>query len=386
MIREVLEARVSARHLWLATLATGWMWLVAVAVVVLLPMSARGVFGLGVAVGALLAARISGPRVELGLLPLGAFGTSVGMAVAWLTGTAGWVGTAGVAATGAGVGTSLACLVAYTADRAPPGQVRPLLLGGFGIGSLLAFAGVATAVAARLVGVHAPTLLLLLLLAHTGVAVYITVVVREFALRFVTFLVANVVYRVNVSGHEHVPLTGPALLVSNHVSYADWFVLAAAIRRPPRFVMHHSFYRIPVVHWLFRQAKVIPIASAKENPALLAAAFDQIHNALADGQLVCLFPEGSVTTTGSMIPFRPGMERVIERDPVPVVPMALDGMWGSFFSRKDDAALTKPFRRGVWSRVWVRIGPPVPAPQATSVELQRQVASLLGVQPPSAVG
>src|SRR4249920_2519126 len=115
------------------------MWLVAVAFVVLAPMSVRGVFGLGVAVGALLAARISGPRVELGLLPLGAFGASVGMAVTWLTGASGWVGTAGVAATGAGVGASLACLVAYTADRAPRGQVRPLLLGGFGIGSLLAF-------------------------------------------------------------------------------------------------------------------------------------------------------------------------------------------------------------------------------------------------------
>jgi 1-acyl-sn-glycerol-3-phosphate acyltransferase len=234
-------------------------------------------------------------------------------------------------------------------------------------------------------GVRVWMLLLVLLVAHTAVAAYITVVVREFALRFVTFLVATVMYRVHVSGHDHVPRAGPALLVCNHVSYADWFVLAAAIRRPPRFVMHHSFYAMPVVHWLFRQARVIPIASSKEDPALLAAAFERIHEALADGQLVCLFPEGSVTKTGAMIPFRPGMERVVERDRVPVVPMALDGMWGSFFSRKDDAALTKPFRRGVWSRVWVRIGPPVPAPQATALELERQVASLLGVQPPSAL-
>lgn len=199
---------------------------------------------------------------------------------------------------------------------------------------------------------------------------------RVFLLRLVTWLLSHLVYRVRVVGAENVPASGAAMLVCNHVTFVDWFVLTAAMPRPVRFVMHHSYYELPIVHWLFRTAKVIPIAGSKEDPALLAAAFDRIHDELLDGQLVCLFPEGRITETGTMAPFRPGIERIVERDAVPVIPIALDGLWGSFFSRKDGPAMTRPFRR-VWSRVWVRIGPPIPPEQATALELERRVAGLL---------
>jgi len=199
---------------------------------------------------------------------------------------------------------------------------------------------------------------------------------RVFVLRLVTFLLAHLVYRVRVSGVENVPATGPAMLVSNHVTFIDWFVLTASIPRPVRFVMHHSYYAMPIIHWLFRAAKVVPIAGSKEDPALLTAAFDRIHEELADGQLVCLFPEGRITDTGAMGPFRPGIERVLERDAVPVIPIALDGLWGSFFSRKGGPAMTRPFRR-VWSRIWVRIGEVVAPEDATAAELERRVAALL---------
>jgi len=200
--------------------------------------------------------------------------------------------------------------------------------------------------------------------------------VRVFVLRLVTFLLAHLVYRVRVTGAEHIPSTGPAMLVCNHVTFVDWFVLTAAIPRPVRFVMHHSYYALPLIHWLFRAAKVIPIAGSKEDPSLLAAAFDRIHEELANGQLVCLFPEGRITDTGEMGAFRPGIERIVERDAVLVIPVALDGLWGSFFSRKDGPAMTRPFRR-VWSRIWVRIGEAVASERATAAELERRVSGLL---------
>jgi 1-acyl-sn-glycerol-3-phosphate acyltransferase len=200
--------------------------------------------------------------------------------------------------------------------------------------------------------------------------------VRVFVLRLVTYLLAHLVYRVRVTGLEHIPSTGAAILVSNHVTFVDWLLITAAIPRPVRFVMHHSYYRMPILHWLFRSAKVIPIAGSKEDPALLEAAFERVHEELADGQLVCLFPEGRITDTGEMSPFRPGIERILARDPVPVVPIALDGLWGSFFSRKDGPAMTRPFRR-VWSIVQVRIGEEVAAEEATAVALQRRVGELL---------
>jgi 1-acyl-sn-glycerol-3-phosphate acyltransferase len=178
-------------------------------------------------------------------------------------------------------------------------------------------------------------------------------------------------------GLEHLPATGPGVVVSNHVSFVDALVLAAASRRPLRFVMDHTIFRLPVLRFVFRTARAIPIAARKEDPALLERAFAEIGHALDDGDLVCIFPEGRITTTGEMNPFRPGIERILARNPVPVVPVALRGLWGSFFSRKDGRALSRPLRR-VWSRIEVVAGPPVPPEAATVEELEQRVFALRG--------
>jgi hypothetical protein len=162
------------------------------------------------------------------------------------------------------------------------------------------------------------------------------------------------------------------------VSFVDPLVILAASPRPIRFVMDHNIFRTPVISFIFRTGKAIPIASAKEDEALLNRAYDSIAEALARGELVAIFPEGRITDTGELYPFRGGIKRIIDRTPVPVIPMALKGLWGSFFSRQDGPAMSHPFRRGLLSRIALEAAAPV-APAAMSPEgLQETVLAMRG--------
>jgi 1-acyl-sn-glycerol-3-phosphate acyltransferase len=233
-------------------------------------------------------------------------------------------------------------------------------------------------------GFSIPQIFLVLALLNAAVATYIYKILPEFLLRFVAWIIASVVYRMRTVGRENIPAEGPALLVCNHVTFVDWLIIASACKRPPRFVMYHRFLKLPLVGWLFRDAKVIPIAPAHEDGETLEAAFDRIAEDLEAGEVVCLFPEGKVTKDGEMNVFRTGVERIVQRTPVPVVPMALVGMWGSFFSRKGGAAMRRPFRR-FWSRISVVVGEPVPPEEVSAKGLEQRVAQLGGFEPPVAV-
>ena len=152
----------------------------------------------------------------------------------------------------------------------------------------------------------------------------------------------------------------------------------AACRRPIRFVMDHNIFKIPVLSFIFRTGGAIPIASRKDDPAMMERAFAAVAEALREGQLVGIFPEGRITDTGEILPFRPGIQRILEATPVPVVPMALRGLWGSFFSRKGGPAMSRPFRRGVLSRIGLAVAPPVAAELVTPEALQAKVGELRG--------
>jgi hypothetical protein len=222
-----------------------------------------------------------------------------------------------------------------------------------------------------------PQLFLATGLVNAAVGIYIFTVIPEFLMRFIIWMLVHTVYRVQHRGLEHLPANGPALLIANHVSFVDALVIAAASRRPIRFVMDHTIFKIPVLNFVFRTSRAIPIASKKEDPARLEQAYDEVARALDEGELVCIFPEGQITRTGELNPFRPGIERIVARTPVPVVPMALCGLWGSFFSRKDGSAMRHPFRR-FWSRIEVAVAPPVPPSEAHAEALQIRVLALRG--------
>jgi 1-acyl-sn-glycerol-3-phosphate acyltransferase len=154
-------------------------------------------------------------------------------------------------------------------------------------------------------------------------------------------------------------------------------VVAACVRRPIRFIMDHRIFRVPVLNWLFRTMQAIPVASAREDSAVKEAAFTTAAAALRAGEVVGIFPEGALTGDGEMHAFRPGIERMVADTPVPVVPMALSGLWGSFFSRSYEGRAMRRLR-GVFSRIALTVAPPVPPERATPEALRAQVLALRG--------
>jgi len=192
-------------------------------------------------------------------------------------------------------------------------------------------------------------------------------------------VLVRALYRLRVRGiEEHVPDEGPALIVSNHVSYMDALILAASIPRPVRFVMYYKIFNIPVMSWIFRTAKAIPIAGARENPELMRRAFDEIDAALADGQIVGIFPEGALTRDGEIAPFKSGLEKVLEKRPVPVVPMALKGMWTSMWSHRDGRTHRMRVPRRFRAHIEVVAAEPIDGHGATAEQLEARVRELRG--------
>jgi len=166
------------------------------------------------------------------------------------------------------------------------------------------------------------------------------------------------------------------------VSFVDAVLLMAASPRPIRFLMDAQIFKTPVLGWMFKLAKAIPIAPAKADPATYEAAFTAARAVLADGELVCIFPEGGITRDGTLQPFKGGVMKLIDGLPnVPVIPMALGNLWGSFFSRVEGGkAMTKPMRRGLWSRVSLTVDEPMKPAGVTPDVLRERVARLLPTQ------
>ena len=231
-------------------------------------------------------------------------------------------------------------------------------------------------------GFTVPQVFLATGIANAVVAGYIFLLVPEYLLRFIAFIVTRTVYRFRVRGDEHIPTQGAALLVCNHVSFVDAVLLMAASPRPIAFIMDHRIFQVPVLGWLFKLAKAIPIAPQRESTAVYEAAFAKAATALDAGDLVCIFPEGAITKDGELGEFKAGVMKLLERNPVPVIPMALQNLWGSFFSRVErGSAMVRPFRRGFWSRVGLVAGPPVAPADVTPAGLRDRVATLLDGPP-----
>ncbi len=188
----------------------------------------------------------------------------------------------------------------------------------------------------------------------------------------------HTLYRVDKTDLDKIPDEGPAILVCNHVSFVDALVLAGCIRRPIRFVMYFRIFQLPILSFLFRAANSIPIASVKEDRKMLEDAFSLISGALREGELVCIFPEGKITDDGELNVFRPGVMKALGQDPVPVIPLALRGLWGSFFSRAHGNAMSRLFPRGMLSRLELVAGDATEADAVSPELLQQRVAQLRG--------
>jgi 1-acyl-sn-glycerol-3-phosphate acyltransferase len=214
-------------------------------------------------------------------------------------------------------------------------------------------------------------------LLNAAVAIYIYALVPEFLMRFLAWLLIHTFYRVDKEGLDRIPEEGACVLVCNHVSYVDAVVIAACVRRPVRFVMDHQIFRVPLLSFIFRTMRTIPIAPAREDAAMKDRAFAEVAQALRNGEIVGLFPEGKLTDTGELNTFRPGIRQIVETTPVPVIPLALRGLWGSFFSRSTKGKAMRRLR-GLFSRIALVAAPPVPPEQVTLEGLQATVLALRG--------
>lgn len=359
------------------------------------------VFSVGIATGSLLCEVLSRRHVEIGLVPLGAIGMTLfaldlsfavrGLPVVPLQGVSAFLARAehwrilfDLTMLALSAGLFSVPMYALIQIRSQPSHRARIIAANNILNALFMIASSLAAGALVAAGVSLPVIFLLLALANAVVALYIFLLVPEYLLRFVAFVVSRIIYRFRVRGDEHIPVSGPAVLISNHVSFMDAVLIMAASPRPIRFIMDHRIFATPVLGGVFRLAKAIPIAPRSEDPHTYEAAFATARQVLDEGDLLGIFPEGSITRDGELQPFKGGVLKILQANPVPVVPIGLSNLWGSFFSRIEQGrAMVKPFRRGSFSRVTLRAGPPI-APQDATLETMRDWVDLLEHQPEAA--
>jgi 1-acyl-sn-glycerol-3-phosphate acyltransferase len=352
-----------------------------------------GLFSVGIGLGSALCEALSGRKVEIGLVPFGSIGMCVfgidlyfarpaeaGHALGWLAFMADHHNWHMIVDLGLlGVFGGFFCVPLYAQIQlltAPAFRSRIIAANNI-LNSFFMVVSAGVSILILNFGASVPQLLLIVTLMNIPVAIYVYGLQPEFLMRFLVWIGTHTLYRVKHTNLEQIPEEGACVLVCNHVSFMDALVLAGAIRRPVRFVMDHRIFKIPVLNFIFRTAGAVPIAPAKEAPGMKERAFLKVQEYLSQGEVVCIFPEGKITHDGEMNVFKPGVEEIVQRSGAPVVPLALRGLWGSFFSRKDGAAMLKMPRRA-WSRIEVAAAAPIPADAVKADDLRNIVLSLRG--------
>jgi len=356
----------SDRTIFLSCLGISWFWFFGSIYFTQLPNYTKEVLGgnpgvytliltlfsIGIGFGSVMCERLSGHKVEIGLVPFGSIGMTVfgadlyfahpdssgqlGLDVAAMLGQPHiWRVLIDLSLMAIFSGFFIVPLFALVQARSDPARRSRVIAANNILNALfMVVAAGLSGILLNKAGLSIPGLLLATALLNAVVAIYIYTLVPEFLLRFVDWLLINTLYRIRPSGLENIPEHGPVLLVCNHISFMDPLIIMGCVRRPVRFVMYYKIFATPVVKYVFRAAKAIPIAGAKEDAGIMERAFATVDRELADGNIVCIFPEGGITRDGTIQRFRPGMERILAQRPVPVVPLALRGLWGSLFSRR----------------------------------------------------
>lgn len=399
------------RSVFLSCLGISWFWFYGSVFFTQLPQYAKYVLGsnentfilllslfsVGIAFGSLLCEKLSHRTVEIGLVPLGAigmtvFGADLYFAHPQIIGEQKLALMQVIAQPGVKrvmfdllmmaifSGLYIVPLFALVQSRTDKDKVSRVIAANNILNAVFMVVAAGLSVVALTV-LHwtIPQLLLAVAILNAFAAIYIFSLVPEFLMRFVAWVLTKLMYNVDVKGiEEHVPDEGAALIVCNHVSYMDALILGGAIPRPARFVMYYKIFQIPVASWFFKTARAIPIAGAKEDPDIMQKAFDEVDKALAEGEIVGIFPEGKLTTDGEIAEFKAGVEKILARRAVPVVPIALKGMWASMFSKRNSklGQLRVPHR--FRAHIEVEAGPPVPAAQANAEVLEAKVKALRG--------
>ncbi len=395
----------SNHTVFLSILGISWFWFLGATYLVQLPNYTKTMLGgneqvvtllltlftFGIGTGSLLCNWLSGKKIEIGLVPFGSIGLTLFGVDMYFSQPDGLPAIAiglkeflsveylrliiDVVLVGFFGGLYIVPLMALVQQRSDPEHLSRVIAGNNIINSLLMVLSAVVAVAVLSLGFSIAELFLFVAIINAIVAIYIYSLVPEFFMRFIVWLLIHSVYHVKAKGLDKIPDEGSAVLVCNHVSFVDALIIAGCIRRPVRFVIYYKIYNLPILNFVFRTAKTIPIAGKYENEDLLNKAFDDIDDALSDGDLVCIFPEGKLTVNGDVNTFRDGIEKIIKRRAVPVIPMALQGLWGSVFSRQRTNIFYRLFK-GFKSSIGMVIGDMVEAEDASASMLQDKVQDL----------
>jgi 1-acyl-sn-glycerol-3-phosphate acyltransferase len=390
-----------------SVLGISWFWFFGATFLVQIPSYSQNVLGgdenlmsallalfiVGISTGSLLCERLSGKQIEIGLVPFGAIGLTLfgldlyfaspatpgdGVTVMQFLSTGGnWRIIVDLLLIGTFGGFYIVPLYALVQSRSAPDH-RSRVIAGLNILNAL-FMVIAALLAMLIlgpVGLAIPDLFLISAVLNAVVAVYIFSLVPEFLMRFLIWLLIHTIYRVRVTGLDRIPADGPVIIASNHVSFVDPLILGGMIRRPVRFVMHYKIYNIPLLKFIFRTGKAIPIAGRSEDPAILESAYRRMHEVLAAGDVLGIFPEGRITSDGEIGAFKPGIDKLVAERPVPVVPVALCHLWGSLFSRRDPLHKRRPNK--LWACIEMRVGQPVPTAEVTAARLEKEIRQLRG--------
>jgi 1-acyl-sn-glycerol-3-phosphate acyltransferase len=390
-----------------SVLGISWFWFFGATFLVQIPSYSETILGgderlmstllamfiIGISTGSLLCERLSGGQIEIGLVPLGAMGLTlfgIDMYFAspatpavyttlsnFLAQGANWRIVLDLVMIGIFSGFYIVPLYTLVQQRTEPSHRSRVIAGNNILNALFM---VISAIIAMLLlgnaGFTIPELFLFTAILNLVVAIYIFSIVPEFMMRFLVWILIHTIYRVDVKGMENIPESGAVIVAANHISFVDPLIVGGVIRRPVRFVMYYKIFQIPVLKFIFKTGKAIPIAARHEDPEILEQAYVRIHEVIGAGNVLGIFPEGGITSNGEINSFKKGIEKIVAEQPVTVVPMALCNLWGSLFSRRDPLHKRRPYK--FRARIELRIGEAIPPESLTSERLEAAVRKLRG--------
>ena len=408
----ILRDAYQNKSVFYSIIGISWFWFIGITYITQLPKYVRyelggdeqvyvlllAMFSIGIGAGSFLCERMSGRIVEIGLVPIGALGlTLFGVDIyfsqsvinsdilldprSFVTDAKNLRVILDILMLGVSGGIYIVPLYALIQQRSEEKKRSRIIAANNVLGAFFMVVAALYGLFVLSAGISIASLFLITAIMNAAVALFIFKLVPEFVMRLLIWLVIHMVYRVDKIGLDKIPESGPAILICNHVSFVDALILAGSIKRPIRFVMYYRIYQLPILSFVFKTANAIPIAGANEHSGLTKLAFNRVSEALNDGELVCIFPEGKITESGEMQPFKPGVIKIVQRDPVPIIPLALRGLWGSFFSRKYGNAMSRWFPRGWFSRIELVAGNAIKASDASTESLYRRISVLRGKKP-----
>jgi acyl-[acyl-carrier-protein]-phospholipid O-acyltransferase/long-chain-fatty-acid--[acyl-carrier-protein] ligase len=322
---------------------------------------------IGIGMGAVVAGRLSRKHVEIGLVPLGSVGITIFSLLLARSG-AGRIApivslplntAIELMLLGFSAGFFIIPLNAMLQQRAPAGMKGRIIAFSnvLSFGAVLIAAGVPWLLTSVL-GISIRHVILFVAILTLAGTIYVVRMLPDFMVRLLIWIFTNTIYRIHTIGDENLPKEG-ALLVANHVSWVDAIIVAASTGRMVRFLMFRPYYEWKVLHWFFRMMHVIPVA-ANDSREKITQSLELARAEIQRGHAVCIFAEGSITRTGNLLKFRRGLERIASGVNCPIVPIYLDGVWGSIFSYDRGRFLFKTPKR-LFEPVTVTFGQPMPS-------------------------